>query len=310
MITTVTLNASVDKAYVMEKEIVGGTVMRVQKCRNSAGGKGLNVSRVIDLCGADVKATGLAGGYNGSYLEKLLEEDGIRNEFCHIAGETRSCINILDPKFSSTEFLEPGCEVTGEELDTFFARFPEIIADSSVVTLSGSIPKGVPTDVYAKLVSIARENGKQVLLDTSGEPLTRGMEAVPTLVKPNKDELEDLFSVKVRSIEDVLACAEKLADTGIEYVVVSMGGDGALMLCKDGVFRAVSPDVDVVNTVGCGDSMIGGFAVAFERGLSPADALRYASSVATANALSPNTGDFDPAVQNELYERTAVQKLA
>lgn len=309
MITTVTLNASVDKAYLMEKEIVGGTVMRVQKCRNSAGGKGLNVSRVIDLCGSNVKATGLVGGYNGKYLEQLLEEDGIAHEFGHVAGETRSCINILDPKFSSTEFLEPGCTVTPEELDAFLEAFPSIIADSDVVTMSGSIPAGVPKDIYKTLTLIAKKERKTVLLDTSGEVLREGLAAKPDLIKPNKDELQDLFGREVSSLEDVLECAKELRETGIEYVVVSMGGDGSLLLCEEGVFRAVTPEIEVVNTVGCGDSMIGGFAVAFEQGKSPAEALRYASAVATANALSPNTGNFDPAVLEELHKGTQVKAL-
>ena len=115
MITTVTLNASIDKAYRMTQKVEYGTVMRVAETHNSAGGKGLNVARVVKLCGSDTKAAGLVGGYNGQYLESLLDADGISYEFEHIEGETRSCINILDPEYGSTEYLEPGCQVTPEE---------------------------------------------------------------------------------------------------------------------------------------------------------------------------------------------------
>ena len=145
MITTVTLNASIDKAYHMTEKIENGTVMRVAKTDNSAGGKGLNVARVIKLCGVDSKATGLVGGFNGQYLESLLDADGIKHEFGHIQGETRSCINILDPGYGSTEYLEGGCNVTKEEEADFLNKFPEIIKDSDVVTISGSAPKGMGT---------------------------------------------------------------------------------------------------------------------------------------------------------------------
>lgn len=309
MITTVTLNASIDKAYYMEQEIRNGTVMRVSRCRNSAGGKGLNVSRVLALCGSEVKATGLVGGYNGSYLEHLLSEDGIAHEFWHIAGETRSCINILDPVYGSTEYLEPGCTVTEEEYRGFLEKLPEIAQSSSVVTLSGSAPRGLPNDVYGQLVRRLKQEGKTVLLDTSGDLLAQALPARPDFIKPNRDELEALFGTSISSMDDVVACARKLYAQGIPMVVVSLGKDGALMLCKEGVFRAISPDVPVVNTVGCGDSMVAGFAAALERGEAPAEALRYASAVASANALSPNTGDFDPAVMKQLYEDTVVEKL-
>ena len=111
MITTVTMNTSIDKAYFMDHEVQNGTVMRVSRCRNSAGGKGLNVARAVKLCGEKVQATGLAGGVNGKYLESLLEKDEVQYQFLHIAGETRCCINILDECYGSTEYLEPGCEV-------------------------------------------------------------------------------------------------------------------------------------------------------------------------------------------------------
>ena len=198
MITTVTLNASIDKAYHMTEKIENGTVMRVAKTDNSAGGKGLNVARVIKLCGVDSKATGLVGGFNGQYLESLLDADGINHEFGHIQGETRSCINILDPGYGSTEYLEGGCNVTKEEEADFLNKFPEIIKDSDVVTISGSAPKGMGKDIYQKLIKVIKDQGKQVILDTSGEYLEKGLESQPTMVKPNEDEIELLFQVKMK----------------------------------------------------------------------------------------------------------------
>lgn len=204
MITTVTLNASIDKAYHMTEKIENGTVMRVAKTDNSAGGKGLNVARVIKLCGVDSKATGLVGGFNGQYLESLLDADGIDHEFGHIQGETRSCINILGPGYGSTEYLEGGCNVTKEEEADFLNKFPEIIKDSDVVTISGSAPKDMGKDIYQKLIKVIKDQGKQVILDTSGEYLEKGLESQPTMVNQTKMRLNyysiQRFKVKTKSL--------------------------------------------------------------------------------------------------------------
>lgn len=309
MITTVTLNASIDKAYYMEGSIKNGTVMRVKAVHNSAGGKGLNVARAVHLCGEDVLATGLVGGYNGKYLEALLDKDGVSHDFVHIQGETRSCINILDEAYGSTEYLEPGCAVTEQEIQQFFSQFPEIIKDSSVVTMSGSVPAGMEKDIYRALTEMIKKAGKQVILDTSGELLRLGIEGCPTVVKPNQDELEMLFNTKISGREDVMARAREIHEKGIPYVVISLGGDGALMACREGVFQAVPPQIEVVNTVGCGDSMVGAMAVALHRSWEPEKMLRYAVAVASANALSPNTGDFDPAASERLFEQVKCEKV-
>ena len=286
------MNTSIDKAYFMDHEVQNGTVMRVSRCRNSAGGKGLNVARAVKLCGEKVQATGLAGGFNGKYLESLLEKDEVQYQFLHIAGETRCCINILDECYGSTEYLEPGCEVAAEEEDRFLQRFPEIIQKSKIITISGSVPRGISKNIYAKMISKAKEMGKKVILDTSGELLKEGIKAKPTVVKPNQDEIELLYEVEIHTIEDVIKYARKIYEQGIPYVVISLGGEGALMVCEEGVFQGKPPKLEVVNTVGCGDSMVGGLAVALERNYTSQEALKFAVAVASANALSPNKGDF------------------
>lgn len=309
MITTVTLNASIDKAYHMSEEIINGTVMRVASSRNTAGGKGLNVARVVKRCGEEVRATGLVGGYNGEYLKSLLDRDGIFYEFGKMQGETRSCINVLDPAFGSTEYLESGCEVSVEEEEEFVEFFSNLIQNCDVVTLSGSVPRGMKKDIYSRLVKLAKEKGKQVILDTSGEYLKEGLKACPTMVKPNKDEMEMLFDTKLSSREDVICCAEKIHQQGVPYVVVSMGGDGAILVCEEGIYQGKPPKTEVINTVGCGDSMVGAFAVGMMRQYEPKQALAYGVAVATANALSPNTGDFDPEVMEQIFDQVKVEAV-
>lgn len=309
MITTVTMNASLDKAYFMKNEIENGTVMRVASDHTTAGGKGVNVARVVSLCGEKVQATGLVGGFNGQQLESLLEKDGIPHRFGYVAGETRCCINILDPKYGSTEYLEPGFTVSVEEEQKFMKLFPEIIRDSGTVTISGSIPRGMKKDIYGKMITVAKAAGKTVILDSSGDTLREGIKACPTLVKPNQDEIRQLFDVDINNIQDVIQYAKKIGEMGIPYVVVSLGKDGALLVCEEGVLQGRPPRINAVNTVGCGDSMVGAFAVALERTYSPKEALKYAVSVATANALSPDTGNFDPEQLERIMEQTAVEKI-
>jgi tagatose 6-phosphate kinase len=269
------------------------------------------VARVIQLCGSQVIATGFSGGFNGKYLEELLKQDDIEHKFAHIGGETRSCINILDHTYGSTEFLEPGCPVTTEECENFLkVVFPKAIENSQVVTISGSIPKGVDDSIYQKMIEMVKQQGKSVILDTSGEVLRQGMKVAPTMVKPNLDELESIFGNKINKIQDVVFYAKKIYESGISYVVVSLGKDGAMMVSPDGIFQAVPPKLDVVNTVGCGDSMVGAFAVAMERKFSPQTALKYAVSVASANAMCSKTGDFDPKVSCELLDQIDLKLLS
>ena len=291
MITTITLNVAVDKAYVIGK-LTDHTVMRVNRCTNTAGGKGLNVAKVVHLCGEEVQATGFVGGFNGAYVEDMLKKQNIPSRFVHVQGETRSCINVLDEDGGSTEFLEPGEPIRPEEVQEFLDQFDDIIADSSVVTISGSVPKGVDVTMYAKLIEKIKAQGKKVVLDTSGALLKESIKACPTMVKPNTDEIEDLLGIKVNNHKDLVEGAKKLHEMGIPVVVVSLGGDGALVVSDEGIFRGQPPKIEVVNTVGCGDSMTAAFAVAFARGLSVQEALRYAIAVSAANTMTMETGSF------------------
>lgn len=306
MIATVTLNASIDKAYQMTVPIKGGTVMRVSNVVNSAGGKGLNVARIVSICREKVIATGFTGGFNGRYLEDMLTKDGVEHAFTHTQSETRSCINILDERFSSTEFLEPGLPVSDREVEEFIDNFKNVVKDCDVIAMSGSAPKGVPADIYAKLVKIVKDAGKKALVDTSGEYLKEAISSKPFMIKPNRDELEMLFGTKINSVEETIPYAQKLHEEGINYVVVSLGKEGALLVCDEGIYQGIPPKMDIVNTVGCGDSMVGGFAVGIRRGYSATESLRYAVAVASANALEAKTGHIDPKNRDKIYEQVAV----
>lgn len=301
MILTVTLNTSIDKLYLMDA-VQPETVMRVKEVHNTAGGKGLNVSRVAAKLGEPVIAAGFIGGFNGQYLESLLASPRIRCAFTRVSGETRSCINCWDLSNNrSTEYLEPGEPVTPEDVARFLTDFAALLPEADVVTISGSMPKGVPEDLYCELIRRCRAAGIPVLVDTSGSRLTAAVREKPTLVKPNADEIAQLTGKPFSGLREAADSLKALHESGIPLAVLSLGADGALLACKEGVFRGKPPVITPRNTVGCGDSMVAGFAVALARRLSPVDAFRTALAVSAASALSLLTGDFDPSDYSRLY---------
>lgn len=310
MISTVTLNSSIDKAYQLACPLVDGTVMRVATCIDNAGGKGLNAARAIATCGEKILATGFVGGNNGRLLCDLLDADGIEHDFVEVASETRCCINVLDQEGVSTEFLEPGREVTAADVAAISEKVSQIAQVADVVTFNGSVPAGMAKDAYVDLIGRVKAEGKPCILDTSGELLMRGIEALPTMVKPNTDEIGQILGRTVESIDEVYAAAQELHERGISQVVVSLGGDGAVMACDEGLFRGRAPKIEVVNPVGAGDTMVGAFAVGMARGMSSPDQLAYAMSCASANCLSASTGHFAMEDAQRLLAGTVVEKVA
>lgn len=292
MILTVTLNAAIDKRYVVENYEVG-EVNRVTECAYVAGGKGLNVSKAAVIAGAQVLATGFAGGHAGDYIIEAVEKQGVQTDFVKVEGESRSCINIFDAiNKTQTEFLEPGVSVTEKDQEAFLQKFAKLAEICSVIDVSGSVPQGVGMDMYPRLVEIAKQKGKKIIVDTSGKFLEEVIKAKPDMVKPNIDEIRMLTGHRIESREELIEAGIALQQTGIAQVVISLGKEGSLMFADTGVWQAKVPKIDAVNTVGCGDAMTAGFAVGFERGMAAADALRFASAISAASAMREETGFF------------------
>lgn len=309
MILTVTLNTSIDKLYLVES-IHPETVMRVKEVHNTAGGKGLNVSRVSAKLGEPVTATGFVGGFNGQYLESLISQPLVCCAFTYVQGETRSCINCWDlSNGHSTEYLEPGQPVTQEDIGRFLSDFSARLPEADVVTISGSVPQGVPADFYCELIRLCRTAGVPVLVDTSGSRLIAAVKEKPVFIKPNEDEIAQLTGHYILSRGEAVQALTELHGSGIPYVVLSMGEEGALLACDQGVFHGRPPKITPRNTVGCGDSMVAGFAVGFARRLPIEETFRMALAVSAANALSLFTGDFNPADYDRLYPDIQIEKL-
>lgn len=309
MILTVTLNAAIDKRYVVE-EFKVGEVNRVKECAYVPGGKGLNVSKPAAVAGAEVVATGFVGGHAGNYIEASLKDYHVKSAFYHLEAESRSCINIWDEKNCvQTEFLEPGFTVTESEFQGFVEEFKELVKKADVVAMSGSVPKGLDGTAYQKLVKVVKDAGKKVILDTSGKLLEMGIEACPTMIKPNIDEIRMLTGKECAEIGEIVEAAKEIHARGVEVVAVSLGADGSLAVSDEGVFRAIVPRIDAVNTVGCGDSMIAGFALGFAEGLGIEETLRKASAISAAAALREETGYFVMEDMQRLYPQIKIEKM-
>lgn len=284
-----------------------GGVFRARENEQTAGGKGLNVTRVLAALGAPVTATGLLGGSNGQFIRRELAEAGIDHSFVEIAGNTRTCIAVLE-RMTQTEVLGRGPKVTAEELALFLDKFGELARRASVVTMSGSLPLSVPTDIYRKLVAMAKSVGCKVLLDTSGQPLYWGMKASPFLIKPNQDELAAAVGTALTSEEEVGWAAKELA-AAVEAVVVSRGRAGALALIGGKLYRVSVPAVEAINPVGSGDAMLAGLAWGLHEEWELEQILAFGTACGVANALEMQTGCVDPDRVREIEPMVKVKQL-
>ncbi len=308
MILTVTLNPAVDKTYRTE-ELFCGRVNRMRSVTNIAGGKGINVSKILRQYDCEVTATGFLGGFPGRWIESELRRTGMKCEFIKIGQETRSSMNVVADNGYVTEILEPGPQIAEAEMEEFLERFDRLLPGSSIVVLSGSVPQGVPEDIYAELIRRAQAQGKETILDTSGELLRKGIEAAPTAIKPNRREMEYVIGHKLNGRDGLLEAAAFLRRNGVHMAAVSLGSKGLLMAGEEGLFYAKPPRVKTLNTVGCGDCVVAAMVMSRTAGLGEEEMLRRAVALSAASASSLESGSVPKELAASLYEEVEVERL-
>ncbi|WP_371630094.1 1-phosphofructokinase family hexose kinase [Streptomyces sp. NBC_00341] len=310
MILTVTLNTALDLTYGVPA-LVPHASHRVTDLSERPGGKGINVARVLTALGHDSVVTGFAGGATGSVLRQLLADlpagrASLTDALVPVAGDTRRTLAVVDGTTGdTTQFNEPGPHVTADEWTTFLRSYEKLLTGADAVALCGSLPPGIHVGAYAELIRPARAAGVPVLLDTSGEPLRRGIAARPDLIKPNADELAQLTGSRepARATRDARR-------RGAHTVIASLGPDGMLAVTPDGSWRASPPAAVKGNPTGAGDSAVAGLLSSLVEGLSWPDRLRRAVALSTATVLAPTAGDFDRAAYEELLPRVAIEEHA
>lgn len=308
MIATITLNPAIDKSIFIQNFTIGKT-NRAHVDRIDPGGKGINVAKVLKQLGCQVITSGFLAGNNGRYISSFLTEQGIMNDFIVIPGETRQNLKIIDPiKKTITEINEPGAEVDECYLKQLMDKVKELASQCQVIVFSGSLPPGLPDYAYKELILLAKERGTQTILDTGGIALWQGLAACPTLIKPNKYEVEEVLQVKV-SEDKLVNIAERLLASGPEIVVISLGARGALLASRQQKMRAYPPVVEANSTVGAGDAMVAVFAYGLERGLSLTDTLRLATAVSAAAAAAHGSEVGDIELAKNMLPEVKIQEI-
>jgi tagatose 6-phosphate kinase len=292
LILTVTLNPALDVTYTVDTPVVAGTTHRVRDVAMRAGGKGLNVARVLSTLDKPVLATGLLGGGTGSQIAALLAGSGVAASFVPIAAESRRTVAVSDGA-GATGFWEPGPHVTAAEWESFLAHYRESLTGAATVALCGSLPRGVAEDAYAVLISIAHESGVDTVLDTDGPALRAALVASPSVVKPNAAELAAATGLPVAGVAEARAAARVLRSGGTTAVVASLGNAGLVTSTVDGEWRASLFPALTGNPTGAGDACVAVLAAGLLNPLPWPELLADAVACSAAAVASPVAGAVD-----------------
>jgi tagatose 6-phosphate kinase len=305
MILTVTLNTALDITYRVPA-LAPHTSHRVHGVAERPGGKGVNVARVLAALGHETVITGLVGGASGTVLRELLAPLTPHDALVPVEGATRRTIAVVDETTGDTTQLnEPGPDVTPAEWVRFLDAYGALLKDARAVALCGSLPPGIHVGAYAELVRRARAASVPVLLDTSGEPLRRGIAARPDLAKPNARELAQLTGAR-----EPLRAAIGGRRRGARAVIASLGPEGLLAATPDGLWQARPPAPVRGNPTGAGDSVVAALLAGLVEGLPWPERLVRAVALSAATVLAPAAGEFDPAVYERLLPAVRVEERA
>ena len=288
MIYTITLNPALDRTLWIDR-IRNDVSNRILEEHSFAGGKSIDVSRVLKNLGIDNTALGFVGGFAGRELEGRLLNDGVNSDFVRVSGETRTNIIIHENETGKqVNFNARGPEIKPNEIMQLVEQI-EKLQQPEIVAIGGSLPPGVNPEIHRKIITLLKKSQARVVLDVDGDSLRQGIKALPNVIKPNIHELSELVGPYLKEMDEIVAAARDLNKQGVEIVLVSMGGKGILMVAKGQEFHAVPPAVDVKSTVGAGDSSVAGFISGLSQGKDLRECLIYAAAAGTATTLRQGT---------------------
>ncbi|WP_373106697.1 1-phosphofructokinase [Streptococcus lutetiensis] len=303
MIYTVTLNPSIDFIVRLD-HLELGSVNRMTSDDKFAGGKGINVSRILQRLDVDNTATGFIGGFTGRFVENGLIAEGIKTNFVQVSEDTR--INVKIKAGEETEINGAGPKISDEKLEELKVILAGLSSEDTVV-FAGSAPSSLGNQVYNTLIPIAKKAGAEVVCDFEGQTLLDSLNYQPLLVKPNNHELADIFGVELNGLEDIEKYAREILAKGAKNVIISMAGDGALLVTPEAAYFAKPIKGTVKNSVGAGDSMVAGFTGEYVKSGDPIEALKWGVACGTATTFSNDlaTAEFI----KETYQEVEVEKL-
>ena len=294
MIYTVTFNPSLD--YVVQvNDFKLGIVNRTVKEEILFGGKGINVSWVLKNLGQDSIALGFVAGFTGQEIEAGIQKHGCKTDFIHLeSGVSR--INVKLKSHEESEINGQGPHITKADLEQLYSQLDRLEAED-ILVLAGSIPSTLSEDVYEKIVDRLQHKNIHIVVDATKDLLLRVLKYKPFLIKPNAQELGELFGIPLTTDEEIISCAKKLRDMGARNVLVSMASRGAILVSQEGkIYRSEAPKGEVVNSVGAGDSMVAGFITGYLETGSMLEAFRMGIAAGSASAFSPYLATKEAAI--------------
>lgn len=289
MIYTVTLNPAVDLILHI-KNLQPGEIHRTNREYTFPGGKGINVSRMLQRYNTESTALGFIGGFTGEYIRNALQQEGILTEFIEIPQDTR--INVKIKNDVETEINGQGPDLEKDDIESFLQLFDQMTSEDHVV-LSGSKPTSLPNDFYQLIIQRLLKNKVSFTIDTTGRELLDSLDKKPFLIKPNRKELEEIFPGNYNSPETFINSGEKLLEMGAQNVMISMGREGSYLFTKEEIYKAEPPKGKKINSVGSGDSMIGAFLARFVKNEDLKDAFYHANMAGTATAFTEDLATWE-----------------
>ncbi|CUQ10504.1 1-phosphofructokinase [Clostridium baratii] len=284
MIYTITFNPSLD--YIVRvKDFKTGTVNRTYEEKIFPGGKGINVSTVLSNLGIENKAFGFIAGFTGEEIEEKVKKSGCSADFIKLQ-DGISRINVKLKSNEESEINAQGPKITPQDIEKLYEKLDEL-KDGDLLVLAGSIPNTLPEDMYEKIISKLNHKNVNFIVDATCDLLLNVLKYKPFLIKPNKDELEEIFKVKIESEEELISYGRKLQEKGARNVLISMAGDGAILINENNeILKSKAPKGEVKNSVGAGDSMVAGFIAGYIKNNDYKEALKLGIATGSASAFS------------------------
>ncbi|RKY34443.1 MAG: hypothetical protein DRP73_05570 [Candidatus Omnitrophota bacterium] len=287
---TLSLNSSLDHTYYVER-ILFEDINRVEEKRVDAGGKGINVGRMLARLGAEIEVICFLGGETGKKIASLLKEEGVKFRPIYTKGETRNIFNFVEKKTGRTlRINEKGPLISPEEEERLFSCLDELELNSNdIFVISGSLPPGLKVDTYRRIVEKMKSKTPTVVLDTDGEPLKEGVKSLPFMIKPNLWELERLLGERIESFGRLKERIPILLNKGISVISLTLGEKGALVFWNSHLLYGAPPKITPESSIGCGDAFLSGFLFHLLREEGYRECLRYAIACGTAKATKKGT---------------------
>jgi 1-phosphofructokinase len=311
-VVTVTLNPALDLTGSLDV-LQTGTVNLLDSGSLHPAGKGINVAKVLAELGAEVTVTGLLGADNQESFVHLFESFNITDKFIRVNGGTRINVKIVEKSGQVSDLNFPGVNVNEAEITQFEETLFELAQSHDVFVIAGSLPQGVSTERMAGWIKALQKQGKKVIFDSSNKALVAGIEAAPYLIKPNDEELSAIVGETLNSTQEITAAAEKLHQQGCENVVISLGEKGVLWLNQEGWIQSIPQKMEVVSTVGAGDTLVAGLCWAELNQWDKAQSLSFASALAAfaVTQIGVGVGDINKvhAMQEKIQITTQLTNI-